>query len=112
MQLMLADIEQIRSFVYGSSTQADANKAAIDLVSWSQRMAVLFPPGQTSQDYVDMSPERVRGAPAAMARTADLLLTAVRTGQRPAVGDQLAQTERDGCGVCHLSGRTDITKAR
>lgn len=73
MQHMLADIDQIRAFVYGSGTQSDANAAAADLMSWSQRMSELFPPGQASTEYVDMSPERVRGAPAAMSRTAERL---------------------------------------
>jgi Cytochrome C' len=104
MALMLADVDQIRGYVYGSATQADADKAAVDLVSWSQRMAELFPPGQASTDYVDMSPARVQGAPVAMQQSAQSLLSAVRTGKRAAVGDQLAQTERNGCGFCHLSG--------
>ena len=104
MMRMLADIQQISAFVYGTGDQSGADAAAADLVSWSGRMAELFPPGESSADYVDMSPERVRGAPAAMIRTAQLLQTAVRTGKRPAIGDQLARTERDGCGVCHLSG--------
>ncbi len=105
MQLMLADVDQIRSFLYGgNATQADAEKAATDLLSWSHRMAELFPAGQASTDYVDMDPARVSGAPEAMTRTAEQLLAAVRTGQRPAIGDRLAQTERIGCGFCHLSG--------
>jgi len=104
MQAMLADIQQVRSFVYGAGSKDDAERAATDLASWSRRMAELFPPGQASQDYVDMSPERARGAPASMIRTADGLLASVRTGRRTAVGDRLAQTERDGCGACHLSG--------
>ena len=104
MAAMLSDVDQIRGFVYGSGSQSDAEQAAVDLVSWSQRMAELFPPGQASTDYVDMSPARVKGAPAAMEQSARALLSAVRTGKRPAIGDQLAQTERDGCGFCHLSG--------
>ena len=105
MQLMLADIEQIRAYVYGGSiSRADAEKAAINLVSWSGRMAELFPPGQASTEYVDMEPARVSGAPEAMMRTAQQLLATVRTGTRAAVGDQLTRTERDGCGFCHLSG--------
>jgi hypothetical protein len=103
MQAMLADVQQIRAFVYGSNTNSEADKAAMDLVSWSSRMAELFPPGQASTDYVDMSPARVSGAPAAMARTAEALLTMVRMGNREKIGDQLAQTEREGCGFCHLS---------
>jgi Cytochrome C' len=104
MQSMLADVEQVRAYVYGSGTQEQAQAAAADLVSWSGRMAELFPPGQASQDYVDMSPARVSGAPTAMSQTAGQLLTAVRTGRRPMIGDQLTRTEQEGCGFCHLSG--------
>jgi Cytochrome C' len=105
MQLMLAAVEQIRAYVYGGDiTRGDAEKAATDLVSWSGRMAELFPPGQASTDYVDMEPARVSGAPEAMTRAAQQLLATVRTGNRAAVGDQLTRTERDGCGFCHLSG--------
>ncbi len=103
MEAMLADVNQIRSFTYGSGDQAQAEAAANDLVAWSSRMAELFPPGQASQDYVDMSPERARSAPIAMQNTANALLAAVRTGNRAAVGGRLAQVEQDGCGTCHLS---------
>jgi hypothetical protein len=103
MQQMLADINQIRGYVYGDGTQADADKAAVDLLAWSRRMGELFPPGQASVDYVDMSPARASGAPVAMTRAAEQLLATVRLGKRPAIGDQLAATERDGCGFCHLS---------
>src|SRR5689334_19607584 len=103
MQQMLADVTVIRSYVYGGSSQNEAEQAATDLVSWSQRMAELFPPGQASKDYVDMSPQRAGNAPAAMQRASEQLLSVVRTGNRAAIGTQLAQTERDGCGACHLS---------
>ena len=103
MQRMLSDVVSIRSYVYGSS-QAEALEAATDLVSWSQRMAELFPPGQAWKDYVDMSPERAGNAPAAMQRASEQLLSVVRTGDRAAIGAQLARTEHDGCGACHLSG--------
>jgi hypothetical protein len=105
MQRMLADVDQIRAFVYGGGTQAEAERAALELVSWSQWLSELFPPGQASTEYVDMSAERVRDAPGQMSRSAELLLQAVRTGSRPAVGAELAQTERNGCGVCHRSTR-------
>jgi hypothetical protein len=104
MSLMLADIDQIRAFVYGSGDLNAASTAATDLVSWSGRMAELFPPGESSADYVDMSPDRVGGAAAVMTRTAESLLMAVRTGNRVAIGAKLTETERDGCGTCHRSG--------
>jgi hypothetical protein len=104
MSLMLADIDQIRAFVYGTNDLNAASTAATDLLSWSGRMAELFPPGESSADYVDMSPDRVRYAPVVMTRTAESLLIAVRTGNRAAIGAKLTETERDGCGACHLSG--------
>ena len=104
MEHMLSDVLAIRTFVYGSGNQSDAEKSAADLVSWSQRITELFPPGQASTDYVDMRPERVANASAAMTRNAQLLLTAVQSGDRQAIGTQLSRTEHDGCGACHLSG--------
>jgi hypothetical protein len=104
MRQMLADVDQVRAFVYGGGSQPDAEKAATNLVAWSQRISQLFPPGQATTDYVDMSPERVRGAPEAMQRTATALLAAVQTGSRSQTGDRLTQTEKQGCGFCHLSG--------
>jgi cytochrome c' len=103
MQSMLIDINQMREFVYGGGSQSAAQTAADDLVSWSARMGELFPPGQATTDYVDMSPQRVRDAPGAMSQTAGSLRAAVRTGNRAVIGDQLARTEKNGCGVCHLS---------
>jgi hypothetical protein len=104
MQQMLADIHEVRAFVYGGSSQDNAEKAANDLTAWSKRLTELFPPGQATTDYVDMSPARLAAAPAAMTRSAQQLLAAVRTGNRQAIGDQLGHTEREGCGACHLSG--------
>jgi cytochrome c556 len=103
MQQMLADIDRVRAFVYGGGSQNDATNAANDLVSSSNRLAELFPPAQASVDYVDMSPQRARAAPAAMHTAASLLLAAVATGDRAAVGNALGNTERNGCGACHLS---------
>jgi hypothetical protein len=101
---LLADVNQVRAFVYGSGDLNAASTAATDLLSWSGRMAELFPPGESSADYVDMSPDRVGYAPVVMTRAAESLLLAVRTGNRAAIGAKLTETERDGCGACHLSG--------
>jgi hypothetical protein len=103
MQRMLADVNELRAYVYGTGSQADARQAAADLLAWSKRMGELFPPGVASTDYVDMSAARAAGAPGAMTATADRLLAVVQSGTRAQIGDQLARTERDGCGFCHLS---------
>jgi len=103
MQHMLEDVNLLRTYVYGTGTGEQATQAATDLLAWSRRMGELFPPGVASNEYVDMSPQRVSGAPAAMTGAAERLLAEVRTGTRAQIGDQLARTERDGCGFCHLS---------
>ncbi len=104
MQHMFADINQIRGFLYGSGSEGDATAAAADLVAWSKRMPELFPPELASQEYVDMSPERARAATEALGTNAALLLAAVESGNHATIGDRLADTERNGCGACHLSG--------
>ncbi|HTU53769.1 MAG TPA: cytochrome c [Acetobacteraceae bacterium] len=104
MQHMLADINRIRGFLYGSGSQGDATNAALDLVAWSKRIPELFPPELASQEYVDMSPERARAASQAMNTNAAELLAAVESGNHATIGDRLAETEHNGCGACHLSG--------
>lgn len=104
MQRMLADVQVIRAYVYGSGAQSDAESAANDLTAWAQRLPELFPPGKASREYVDMSPARATAAPATLSRTSQQLLLATRTGDRQSIGDQLGRTEREGCGACHLSG--------
>jgi hypothetical protein len=103
MQRMRADIDTIRAFAAGSSAQSNAQGAASDLVAWSGKIGDLFPPSEAPQQYVDMTREMAAGAPAAMASVSAPLLAAVKTGNRQATGVQLARTEHDGCGYCHLS---------
>jgi hypothetical protein len=75
-------------------------------MSWSARMSAderAVSAGQSSTDYVDMSPQHVRDASDAMSRTAESLRAAARTGNREVIGDQLAPMEIDSRGACHLS---------
>ncbi len=108
MEHMLSDVNKIRAFAYGSGSAAATEESAHDLVSWSRRLGELFPAGEATADYVDMSPERVGGAPAAMRETSGMLLVAVQNGNRPDIGSQLANTEKNGCGFCHLITNTSI----
>src|SRR5271165_4221004 len=104
MQRMLADVDQLRAYASGSGDHAAASGAANDLLAWSGRISELFPPGQASRDYLDMSPQRVRAAPEAMMRNAQSLVDVVKSGDRAAAGEQLARMEKSGCGACHLPG--------
>ena len=104
MRRMLADVNELRGWVYGSGDQATASRAANDLLVWSARMPELFPPAQASRDYLDMSPARAAAAPAAMTEAARSLAAAVDASDRPAAGVELARTEKSGCGSCHAVG--------
>ena len=104
MRRMLTDVNQLRGWVYGSGDQAAASAAANDLLVWSQRLPDLFPPGQASKDYLDMSAARAVAAPAAMTGAARTLVAAVSAGDRAVAGVELARTERSGCGACHAVG--------
>jgi hypothetical protein len=100
MQRMLVNVDTIRAFVAGRIEQRQAEDAALELVSWSAQMGELFPPGTASQ-YVDMTEAAARGARDAMLSRATRLAEIVRTGNRPDTGEQLAETEKGGCGYCH-----------
>ena len=102
MQAMRTDIDVVSAFTRGSATQSQAETAAGDLVAWSGRLGVLFPPSEAPQQYVDLTREMAVGAPAAIRSTSEPLLVAVKTGDRQASSEQLARTKRDGCGFCHL----------
>ena len=73
MQRMLATVNTIGAFSRGETSQAVAEQAATELVNWSGRMGELFPPNEAAQ-YVDLTPEMARSAPATMLRTSERLL--------------------------------------
>ena len=54
---------RIGESVLSCGSGAEADRCRLPIWCRSQRMSELFPPGQASCGYVDMSPERVRGAP-------------------------------------------------
>ncbi|MBV8682305.1 MAG: cytochrome c [Caulobacteraceae bacterium] len=101
MKGALADVARVRAYIYGSGSQADAAAAANQLDEFGKGLPTLFPPKSAPNEYVDMSPERVRAAPQAVTAAAQALSTAITTGERAQVAKALETMERNGCGVCH-----------
>jgi len=101
MQQKLVDVQTVRNYVYSTATRQEALTAADDLVGWSERMKVLFPPDQVSKLYADMTPAMAQDAPVVMARLTTALRTAVQTGTPRQAGEALTRLEQDGCGYCH-----------
>ena len=102
MRIMRADVDTIRAFVGGSTSGPEAEKAANDLVAWSNKIGELFPPDEAPKQYLYMTSAMASGAPGALRGTTVPLLAAVKTGDRATTGEQLVRTEHDGCGYCHL----------
>jgi hypothetical protein len=104
MERMTMDVNTIRAYARGGGGQDEALKAARELVDWSTRLRDLFPPAMVVALYVNMTSEMARSAPEAMRHTAHRLASAVSTGNRDQVTQQLAITESEGCGACHRRG--------
>ena len=102
MRIMRADVDTIRAFAQGGTPAFEAEKAAKDLVAWSGKIGDLFPPDEAPKQYLYMSSAMASGAPAALRGTTEPLLATVKTGDRAATSEQLARTQHDGCGYCHL----------
>lgn len=101
MQQKLVDVQTVRNYVYSTATRQEAATAADDLVGWSERMKTLFPPGQVSKLYADMTPAMAQEAPVVMARLTTALRATIQTGTPQQVGAALSRLEQDGCGYCH-----------
>ena len=103
MQRMLADVQTLRAYVHNQASPAVAATAADELVSWADRIGMLFPP-ETAAQYVDMTPDIARLAPPVLRETATDLALAVHADSPAATAPRLARLEHDGCGVCHRNG--------
>jgi hypothetical protein len=103
MRAALADVDQVRALAYGGGDQARAQRAAEALVTWSATLPALFPPDEVARTYVDLGPQKARAAAAAMSRAAGALEAATKTGDPQRIAAELVQTERQGCGACHLA---------
>lgn len=101
MQQKLVDVQTVRNYVHSTGTRQEALTAADDLVAWSERMKVLFPPAQVSKLYADLTPEVAQEAPVVMARLTTALRTTIQSGTPQQAGSALARLEQDGCGYCH-----------
>jgi len=103
MRQMLADVKTLRSYGKGVADQGQAETAASDLVRLSNRLETLFPP-EIAHQYVELTPDMIRGGITAMRDLTEPLLGSVRAQDREGAALALSRTERDGCGFCHLHG--------
>ena len=118
MKAQGADVKAISDFSKGQGDQAAATTAANDLVTRAPKIPGLLTPGTSVADFPDKTkakPElwtdtdKVKAILAALQTEEGKLVTAVKSGDKQAVADQLAATNKAGCGACHGAYRINKT---
>ena len=118
MKAQGADAKAISDFSKGQGDQAAATTAVNDLIARAPKIMALFVPGTSATDFPDATkakPElwtdtdKVKAIVAALQTEEDKLATAVKGGDKLAVADQLAATNKAGCGACHGAYRINKT---
>ena len=119
MKAQGADVKAISDFSKGQGDQDAANKAAADLVARNQKIGeVVLVPGTSTTEFPDgtkAKPElftdtdKVKAILAALQTEEGKLVTVVKGGDKQAIADQLAATNKAGCGACHGAYRVNKT---
>ncbi len=107
----------VKAFLDGKSDQPAAQVAATTLTQTTQKIPDLFPPGtdKPSPDG-DYGPKaaiwtdwnKFLDAQKAAAAKAEVLLAAVKTGDKAAIQTALADLGKNGCGLCHTNFREKL----
>ncbi len=112
------DLKAISDFIKGEVDQAAAQKAADDLLALNGKIVDLFPPGTSMADFpgkTGAKPEiwqqfdKFKTIPAVLKTEEDKLAAAVKSGDKAAIGAQLANTGKNGCGACHTPYREKLS---
>ncbi len=113
-----ADFKKIQDYVKGEGDQAAALAGINDLLALNPKIIGLFPPGTSTTDFpgtTGAKPEiwkewdKFKLIPAALKGEEEKLAGAIKSGDKQAVGAQLANTGKNGCGACHTPYREKIS---
>jgi cytochrome c556 len=111
------DLKAISDYAKGEADQAAAQKAADDLLALNGKIVGLFPSGTSMADFpgkTGAKPEiwqqfdKFKTIPAALKVQEQKLDDAVKSGDKAAVGAQVAATGKEGCGACHTPYREKL----
>jgi len=112
------DLKAIADYVKGEADQAKAEAAIADLQSITPKIVDLFPagtgmdafPGKTgAKPEIWTDWDKFKAIPPALSDEEKKLADAIKSGDKAAVGAQLANTGRNGCGSCHTPYREKIS---
>ena len=112
------DLKAIGDFAKGEGDQAAAQKAIDDLLALNGKIVDLFPAGTSMADFpgkTGAKPEiwqqfdKFKAIPAVLKTEEEKLAAAVKSGDKAAVGAQVANTGKNGCGACHTPYREKLS---
>ncbi|HUH85087.1 MAG TPA: cytochrome c [Stellaceae bacterium] len=112
------DLKTVSEYVKGDADQAKAEAAIADLQSINPKIVDLFPagtgldafPGKTGAKPAIWSEwDKFKAIPPVLAEEEKKLAAAIKTGDKAAVGAQLVNTGKNGCGSCHTPYREKIS---
>ena len=112
------DFKAIADFAKGEGDQAAAQKAVDDLLALNGKIVDLFPRGTSTADFpgkTGAKPEiwqqfnKFKTLPAVLKTEEEKLAAAVKSGDKAAIGAQVANTGKNGCGACHTPYREKLS---
>ncbi len=113
-----ADFKAIQDYVKGEGDQAAAVSGINDLLTINPKIVDLFVPGTSTAEFpgkTGAKPEiwkewdKFKLIPGALKGEEEQLAAAIKNGDKQAVGAQLANTGKNGCGACHTPYREKIS---
>jgi cytochrome c556 len=112
------DFKAIQDYVKGQVDQASAEQAIADLQSIAPKIVTLFPegtgldafPGKTgAKPDIWKEWDKFKTIPVSLQGAEAKLAAAIKSGDKSAVGEELINTGKNGCGACHGSYREKIS---
>lgn len=112
------DFKAIQDYAKGEGDQANAQKAIDDLLSLNAKLIDLFPPGTGMDAFPGKTGakpdiwkewDKFKQGPVALRAEEEKLAGAIKSGDKAAVGAQLATTGKNGCGACHTPYREKLS---
>jgi cytochrome c556 len=112
------DFKAIADYAKGEGDQAAAQKAIDDLLALNGKIVDLFPAGTSMADFpgkTGAKPEiwqqfdKFKAIPAVLKSEEEKLAEAIKSGDKAAIGAQVANTGKNGCGACHTPYREKLS---
>jgi cytochrome c556 len=119
MKQQAAGLKVIQGFVSGQTDRDTAVAKVNELMAIPAQITELFPPGTSIADFpggTHAKPEiwaqwdRFKDVPSVLRRAEERLATAIKTGNKQDVLDELDAVGRNGCGACHTYFRSPLTE--